>query len=115
MQDQTMTAQPLAIIWIDHAQARVIRFGPESSSLSVIHPAGGTPHLHHKANSVDSGHRAEDQAYLHDVGQALAGIDSALVAGPATIRCCWKKCPACRRWIIPPTASCWIWPAAISG
>jgi hypothetical protein len=84
--DMTMTSPPRAIIWIDHAQARVIRFDGDTSSTSVIRPAGGTPHLHHKANAVDDGHLHENQAYLHQVGQAIANVDAVLVAGPANAK-----------------------------
>lgn len=75
-----------AIVWIDHAQARVIQFDAETSSTSVVRPEGGTPHLHHKANSIDDGHLAEDQNYLHAVGVALDGADAVLVAGPANAK-----------------------------
>ena len=81
-----MTAQFRAIVWIDHAQARVIRFDRDTSSTRVIHPEGGTPHLHHKANAIDDGHLPENQAYLHEVGQAIAGVDAVLVAGPANAK-----------------------------
>jgi hypothetical protein len=81
-----MTSHLRAVIWIDHAQARVISFDGEKSSTSVIRPEGGTPHLHHKANSIDAGHVAEDSAYLHAVGQAIAGVDAVLVTGPANAK-----------------------------
>jgi stalled ribosome rescue protein Dom34 len=81
-----MASPSHAIVWIDHAQARVILFDRETSSTHVIHPEGGTPHLHHRANSVDDGHAAEDQHYLHAVGQALKDVDAALVAGPANAK-----------------------------
>lgn len=81
-----MTSSFRAIVWIDHAQARVIRFDRETSATSVIRPDGGTPHLHHKANSTGDGHLPEDQAYLHLVGKAIAGVDSVLVAGPANAK-----------------------------
>jgi hypothetical protein len=75
-----------AIIWIDHAQARVIRFDRETSSTRVILPEGGTPHLHHKANSIDDGHLPENQAYLHAVAQVIAEVDAVLVTGPANAK-----------------------------
>jgi hypothetical protein len=81
-----MKTSPHAVVWIDHAQARVIRFDAETSTTSLVRPDGGTPHLHHKANSIDSGHLAENQAYLHAVGQALANVGSVLVVGPATAK-----------------------------
>jgi hypothetical protein len=81
-----MTSHIRAVVWIDHSQARVIRFDRETSTTSVIRPEGGTPHLHHKANSNDAGHLPENQAYLHAVGQAIAGVDAVLVSGPANAK-----------------------------
>jgi stalled ribosome rescue protein Dom34 len=81
-----MSIDSHAIVWIDHAQARVIALTSETPAARVIHPIGGTPHLHHKANSIDAGHLAEDQTYLHAVGQALAKFDFVLVAGPANAK-----------------------------
>jgi hypothetical protein len=81
-----MVSHLRAVIWIDHAQARIIRFDRETSSTRVIRPEGGTPHLHHKANSIDSGHVSEDSAYLHAVGQAITGLDAVLVTGPANAK-----------------------------
>ncbi len=81
-----MASHTHAIVWIDHARARVIQFDSENSSHSVVLPEGGTPHLHHKANSIDTGHLAENQAYLHAVGQAIAGVESVLVTGPANAK-----------------------------
>jgi stalled ribosome rescue protein Dom34 len=81
-----MLTNPHAIVWLDHAQARVIVFDADSSSTQVVRPQGGTPHLHHKANSIASGHLPEDQAYLHAVGQALRGAGTVLVAGPANAK-----------------------------
>ncbi len=77
---------PHAVVWIDHAQARVIHFDTEQSSLHVIHPRGGTPHLHHKANSRDDGHVGEDQRYLHEVSGHLRGAASILLTGPANCK-----------------------------
>jgi hypothetical protein len=72
-----------AIVWIDHAQGRVLLFDRDDVSTRVVHPESGTPHLHHKAKSIDSGHVAEDQHYLHAVGQVLKDASAVLIAGPA--------------------------------
>ena len=81
-----MSSKARAIIWIDHAQARIIKFDTETAVTRVIHPEGGTPHLHHKANAIDDGHALENQAYYHSVGEALAGISEVLVTGPANAK-----------------------------
>lgn len=75
-----------AIVWIDHAQARLIQFDGETSVTHVIRPDGGTPHLHHKANAIDDGHEPENQMYFHAVGKALATVSAVLVTGPANAK-----------------------------
>jgi stalled ribosome rescue protein Dom34 len=75
-----------AIIWIDHAQARVIKFDAETSVTQVVRPEGGTPHLHHKAKAIDDGHEPENQTYYHSVGKTLDGINAVLVTGPANAK-----------------------------
>lgn len=81
-----MQSKRRAIIWIDHAQARMIKFDADTSQINVIRPEGGTPHLHHKANSIDDGHAPENQAYFHAVGKALEGVGAVLVTGPANAK-----------------------------
>jgi hypothetical protein len=75
-----------AIVWIDHSQARMIRLEGEAPVTNVIRPRGGTPHLHHRANSGDAGHAPEDQAYFHAVGKAWEGVGAVLVTGPANAK-----------------------------
>jgi hypothetical protein len=81
-----MNANRQAVMWIDHAQARLIFLQEPEPVISVIRPAGGTPHLHHKSNSIDDGHAPVDAAYLHEVGKALAGFDAVLVTGPGSAK-----------------------------
>lgn len=81
-----MPSSTRAVIWIDHAQARMIQFDGESSATQVICPEGGTPHLHRKAKSIDDGHAAEDQSYFHAVGKALTHVSAVLVTGPANAK-----------------------------
>ena len=56
-----------AVIWIDHREARVFHFGPTDVDRLVIHPDHPTKHIHHKANSIGSGHAGADHEYLHAV------------------------------------------------
>jgi hypothetical protein len=81
-----MLANIRAIVWIDHAQARLIQFDGETSVTHVIHPKGGTPHLHHKANSIDDGRAPENQVYFHAVVRALATASAVLLTGPANAK-----------------------------
>ena len=52
-----------AIVWIDHREARVFHFNVADVDQLVLHPHNPTRHIHHKANSIGSGHAAEDQAF----------------------------------------------------
>jgi stalled ribosome rescue protein Dom34 len=75
-----------AVIWIDHREARVFHFGPTDVERLVIHPEHPTKHIHHKANSIGSGHAAADHEYLHAVTESFVDADSVLITGPANAK-----------------------------
>jgi hypothetical protein len=75
-----------AVVWIDHREARVFHFNRDDVERLVIHPHNPTHHLHHKANSIGSGHAAEDQRFLHDVAKAIGDAGSVLITGPANAK-----------------------------
>ena len=62
-----------AVIWIDHRQARVLRFSASDVDKLVVTPEDPVRHLHHKANSVGSGHAPEDQKSLEEGRQGSRG------------------------------------------
>ena len=70
-----------AIIWIDHREARVF-ISVRLMSALVIRPDHPTKHIHHKANSIGSGHVAADHAYLHAV-RNRSPTPTVLITGPA--------------------------------
>ena len=75
-----------AVIWIDHLEARIFQFGRDDVDRLVLHPQNPTRHIHHKANSIGSGHTAEDQDFLHQVVEAVAGAGAVLITGPANTK-----------------------------
>jgi stalled ribosome rescue protein Dom34 len=75
-----------AIIWIDHREARVFHFNPTDVDRLVLHPDHPTKHIHHKANSIGSGHAAADQDFLHAVAQSVADAGAILIAGPGNAK-----------------------------
>jgi stalled ribosome rescue protein Dom34 len=81
-----MTQHHHAVIWIDHREARIFHFSPTDVERLVLHPDHPTKHIHHKANSIGSGHAAEDQAYFHAVVEAIADAGAVLVTGPANAK-----------------------------
>lgn len=75
-----------AIVWIDHHEARVFHFGRTEVDHLVLHPHNPTRHIHHKANSIGSGHSAEDQDFLHRVAESIADAAAVLITGPANAK-----------------------------
>jgi len=75
-----------AVIWIDHQEARIFHFGRTDVERLVIRPEHPTKHIHHKANSIGSGHAAADHEYLHAVTESFADADTVLITGPANAK-----------------------------
>ena len=81
-----MTDHYHAIVWIDHHQARVIHLTTDTSDLIVVHPVQLTLNLHHKANTIGSGHAPEDQKFFHAVVAAIGTAGAVLITGPANAK-----------------------------
>jgi stalled ribosome rescue protein Dom34 len=81
-----MSSHYHAVVWIDHHEARVFHFGQAEVEQLVLHPHNPTRHIHHKANSIGSGHAAEDEEFLHRVAEAIADAGAVLIAGPANAK-----------------------------
>ncbi len=75
-----------AIIWIDHHEARVFHFGREEVDRLVLRPDNPTRHIHHKAQSIGSGHAPEDQDFLHRVAESIEHAGTVLITGPANAK-----------------------------
>ena len=75
-----------AVIWIDHREARVFHFNPTDAEKLVLHPDHPTKHIHHKANSIGSGHAAADNDFLHAVAASVADAGAVLITGPANTK-----------------------------
>lgn len=75
-----------AIIWIDHHEARIFHFDMQDFDREVVRPHDPHQHIHHKANSIGSGHAAEDQKFLHEVTLALREAGAVLITGPSSAK-----------------------------
>jgi stalled ribosome rescue protein Dom34 len=75
-----------AVIWIDHREARVFHFNPTDAETLVLHPNHPTKHIHHKANSIGSGHAIADNEFLHAVVQSVADAGAVLITGPGNAK-----------------------------
>jgi stalled ribosome rescue protein Dom34 len=75
-----------AIVWIDHSQAKVFHIGLSGEDEVVVHPHMATKHLHHKANSIGSGHAAPDKEFMAQVMNAISDAGEILIIGPASAK-----------------------------
>jgi hypothetical protein len=75
-----------AVVWVDHHEARVFHFNAEEVERAVVHPLRPTRHIHHKSNSVGSGHSGEDQVFFHAVVDAIGTAGAVLIGGPANAK-----------------------------
>jgi len=72
-----------AVVWIDHLQARVFHIGLSGTEEVILHPHMPTRHIHHKANSIGSGHVHESQEFLKHVLDTVSDAGEILILGPA--------------------------------
>ncbi len=63
-----------AVVWIDHHEAKIFRFDSEVSEAThqVIRDELSPAHLHHKSNSIGSGHVPVNHAYLAEIAMAIS-------------------------------------------
>jgi len=84
--NMAMTNHYHALVWIDHQTAKVFRFNIDSSETAIVHSAHPHQHLHHKANSGDSGHARVDKDFLERVSAAISHSGAILIVGPASAK-----------------------------
>ena len=72
-----------AVVWLDHAQAHVMHISLDDVEKSIVTPANPHVRLHSRTGTLGSGRAPEDQAYYHQVVEALSGAQEILVVGPA--------------------------------
>jgi stalled ribosome rescue protein Dom34 len=75
-----------AIVWIDHSQAKVFHIGLSGEDEITLHPHLPTRHLHHKANSIGSGHAGFDKEFFAQVMSAVNDAGEILIIGPANAK-----------------------------
>jgi len=75
-----------AIVWIDHSRAKVFHVGLSGENEIILHPHLPTRHLHHKANSIGSGHVGLDKEFFAQVMNAVSDAGEILLIGPASAK-----------------------------
>lgn len=84
--DEKMPTHFHAVVWIDHSQAKVFHIGLSGQDEVVLHPQLPTRHLHHKANSIGSGHAGFDKEFFAQVMNAISEAGEILIVGPASAK-----------------------------
>ena len=75
-----------AVIWIDRSQAKVFDIGLSGEDEIALHPHLPTRHVHHKANSIGSGHAGFDKEFFAPVMNAVSNAGEILIIGPASAK-----------------------------
>jgi stalled ribosome rescue protein Dom34 len=75
-----------AIVWIDHSQAKIFHIGLSGDDEAILHPHLPTRHLHHKANSIGSGHAGFDKEFFAQVMNAVNDAGEILIIGPTNAK-----------------------------
>ena len=75
-----------AVIWLDHHQARVFHFNVSEADGQKIHPQNASVHIHHKANTIGSGHALMEPAFLKEIALAISVAGEVLVIGPGNAK-----------------------------
>lgn len=75
-----------ALVWIDHREAKVFQFDAADADRTTVHSTHPHQHIHHKANSGDSGHAPVDKEFLNHVTQTLSQAGAILITGPANAK-----------------------------
>lgn len=75
-----------AVVWLDHAQARVLSFNPQD--VQEIHVPSHPHHrqVHHKAGAIGSGKADEDREFFAEIASSLAQAGEVLVVGPGSAK-----------------------------
>lgn len=81
-----MTHHAHAIVWIDHRVAKIFEFNWEDADKKIVRHWHAAKQIHHKAGAIGSGHVPEENAYLHEVGDALSEPAEILIVGPSHVK-----------------------------
>jgi len=81
-----MTPHYHALVWIDHHEAKIFQFDATDVERTKVQSTNPHQHLHHKANSIGSGHAPVDKAFLKNVAEALTTAGAILITGPSSAK-----------------------------
>ena len=82
---------PHVVIWLDHREATIIKFSPETKETSTVrsHHDGGK--IHTKSGSSGSGHVPDDADFFDSIVQAASQATEAIVVGPGLAKIAFER------------------------
>ena len=75
-----------AVVWIDHAEARIFQVHPDAADESRILSPQHHVHRHPKGRGEPREHPDDARRFFEDVARGLDGTDSVLIVGPASAK-----------------------------
>jgi len=81
-----MSVHNHSVVWIDHREARIFHFSAEEADSLTVRPNDPHVHIHHKANTIGSGHAPEDKAFFQAVVEAIGASKAILITGPGAAK-----------------------------
>ena len=75
-----------AAIWMDHRHAKVFHFNATEADHRELHPQNTSVHLHHKANTVGSGHEVMEPAFMNEIVLSVSEAGEILIIGPGNAK-----------------------------
>lgn len=81
-----MSSQHFHAVMDDHREARVFHFGRADVETLVPHPEKPARQVHHKSNTIGSGHEVLAKEFLHAAAQLIADGGAVLITGPANAK-----------------------------
>src|ERR1700761_3765033 len=74
------------VVWIDHREAKILNFNADRYDGETVRSTHPDQHLHHKANSGDSGHAPPDHEFFKQVARSVADSGAILIVGPSSAK-----------------------------
>jgi len=81
-----MSSHYHVVVWLDHRETKVFKFNATDVDHTTVRSSHPDQHIHHKANSGDSGHAPVDSEFFKRVAQAIAQAGAILITGPANAK-----------------------------
>jgi hypothetical protein len=75
-----------AVVWIDHAEAKLLSFDANDVQQATVHPANPHVHVHHKAGVTGPGKSGPDAKFLGDVANSMRAFRELLIVGPGSAK-----------------------------